>query len=208
MQSVVKEGTAERLSRTYDLSNDIAGKTGTTQSQADGWFMGYTPNLVVGAWVGGITPAVRFRSIDLGQGANMALPICAIFLKKLYSTPQFAALKSEKFPQPAKWIIDSMDCAAKIYYDDENSEDDIISDSLNQLAPDLLNPNAESIDPNSNENHDLRDGHEGGNPAGKSRKPEQSDDALPSVKPEVKSDLKKTPPRLLPPPKNGNINNQ
>ncbi len=209
MQSVVKEGTAERLSRTYDLSNDIAGKTGTTQSQADGWFMGYTPNLVVGAWVGGITPAVRFRSIDLGQGANMALPICAIFLKKLYSTPQFAALKLEKFPQPAKWIIDSMDCSHKIYYDDENAENDIISDSLNQIAPELLNPNAESIDdPNSNENHDLRNGREGGNPAGKSRKPEQSDDALPSVKPEVKSDQKKTPPRLLPPPKNGNINNQ
>jgi penicillin-binding protein 1A len=142
MQSVVKEGTAERLRSTYDLNNDIAGKTGTTQSQSDGWFMGFTPNIVVGAWVGGITPAVHFRDIDLGQGAHMALPICGIFLKKLYGTPQYAAMKKDKFSEPAKWIKDSMDCVHRHYAEDENQEANPLNllDSLNMLNPQPVFP--------------------------------------------------------------------
>jgi len=67
----------------YQLPEQIAGKTGTTQSQADGWFLGYTPDLVAGAWVGGEYPTVRFRTTTLGQGANMALPIYGKFFQKI-----------------------------------------------------------------------------------------------------------------------------
>ncbi|MEM6726310.1 MAG: transglycosylase domain-containing protein, partial [Bacteroidota bacterium] len=83
MQAVVDSGTARRLRWKYDLRNDIAGKTGTTQSHADGWFMGFTPQFVGGVWVGGSNPKIRFRTTNLGQGANMALPIWAKFHQKM-----------------------------------------------------------------------------------------------------------------------------
>ena len=66
----------------YELTNPIAGKTGTTQNQSDGWFMGMVPNLVTGVWVGGEETATHFRSILYGQGASMALPIWAIYMKE------------------------------------------------------------------------------------------------------------------------------
>lgn len=83
LQAVVDSGTARRLRFRYQLAEQIAGKTGTTQSQADGWFLGYTPDLVAGAWVGGEYPTVRFRTTTLGQGANMALPIYGKFMQKI-----------------------------------------------------------------------------------------------------------------------------
>ena len=122
MKSVVEDGTAGRLKYKYNINNDIAGKTGTTQNHSDGWFMCFTPNLVCGAWVGGMTPAVRFRDISLGQGAHMALPICGLFLDKLYKTPKYAALKEEKFAPLAKWIKDSMSCDPHVYTEDELME--------------------------------------------------------------------------------------
>ena len=85
LESVVDSGTARRLRWKYGFTGDIAGKTGTTQSQADGWFIGYTPKLVGGAWVGAEDPKVHFRDISLGQGANMALPIYAYYMKKVYA---------------------------------------------------------------------------------------------------------------------------
>lgn len=85
MQSVVNNGTAQRLRFKYGVSGQVAGKTGTTQDQADGWFMGFTPDLVVGSWVGGYNRKIRFRSTSLGQGANTALPICGLFLNAVQS---------------------------------------------------------------------------------------------------------------------------
>ena len=82
LKGVVNEGTANRLRTMYGLYGEIAGKTGTTQSQADGWFIGYTPGLVAGAWVGAENPAVHFNSIRYGQGAATALPIWAYFMQK------------------------------------------------------------------------------------------------------------------------------
>ncbi|MBA3705431.1 MAG: transglycosylase domain-containing protein, partial [Bacteroidetes bacterium] len=82
LKGVVNEGTASRLRSTYGLSGEMAGKTGTTQSQADGWFIGYTPGLVAGAWVGAESPSVHFNSTFYGQGASMALPIWAYFMQK------------------------------------------------------------------------------------------------------------------------------
>ncbi|MFN3556271.1 MAG: penicillin-binding protein 1A [Bacteroidales bacterium] len=87
MKGVVSSGTGVRLRLRYQLTNPIAGKTGTTQNNSDGWFIGLTPDLVTGVWVGGEDRGIRFRSIALGQGANMALPIWALFMKRLYEDP-------------------------------------------------------------------------------------------------------------------------
>ena len=110
LQSVVDSGTARRLRFRYDLQNDIAGKTGTTQNHSDGWFIGYTPDLVAGAWVGAESPAVRFRTIALGQGANTALPIWGRFMKKVYGHPAFKASYQSTFPTLPDSIQWQMDC--------------------------------------------------------------------------------------------------
>jgi penicillin-binding protein 1A len=85
MKGVVETGTGVRLRYKYKLMNPIAGKTGTTQNNSDGWFMGLTPDLVTGIWVGAEDRSVHFRSINLGQGANMALPIWALYMKRIYA---------------------------------------------------------------------------------------------------------------------------
>lgn len=111
MKSVVDNGTGRRLRFRYNFENQIAGKTGTTQSHADGWFIGYTPNLVAGAWVGGQTPDVRFRTISLGQGANTALPIWAEFMKQVYADPAFEKMQYDTFPGPSPEIAEALNCA-------------------------------------------------------------------------------------------------
>ena len=87
LKGVVNAGTAQRLRYRYKFRNDIGGKTGTTQNQSDGWFMGITPNLVTGVWVGHADRRMHFRSIRYGQGANMALPIWAEYYQDLYQDP-------------------------------------------------------------------------------------------------------------------------
>jgi len=82
LRGVVNEGTASALRDTYGISVDAAGKTGTTQNYADGWFIGFTPGLVAGAWVGGDLQNVRFQTIKYGQGAYSALPIWAGFMQR------------------------------------------------------------------------------------------------------------------------------
>ncbi len=83
MKGVVERGTANSLRNIFNLKSDLAGKTGTTQDNADGWFIGYTPDLVAGAWVGNDQPTIRFRSTALGSGGHMALPIFARFMQRL-----------------------------------------------------------------------------------------------------------------------------
>lgn len=82
MQATVDEGTASRLRYRYGLNNDIAGKTGTTQDNKDGWFVGITPNLVCVSWVGADDQRIGFRNTAIGQGANSALPIFALLMQK------------------------------------------------------------------------------------------------------------------------------
>jgi penicillin-binding protein 1A len=98
LQSVVQEGTASRLRWKYGVYNDVAGKTGTTQANADGWFMAMTPQLVVGTWVGADDPRIRFRDTQLGQGSNTALPIVAYFLKELDADKAYRSVSNAKFP--------------------------------------------------------------------------------------------------------------
>ncbi|TXK47929.1 penicillin-binding protein [Pontibacter qinzhouensis] len=102
MQGVVEEGSAVRLRTEFGLKMDIAGKTGTTQEQADGWFIGITPNLVTGVWVGAESPKVRFRTLELGQGSRTALPIWGEFTKRVAQDPAYVGYYNSRFqPLPA-----------------------------------------------------------------------------------------------------------
>ena len=85
MKGVVQSGTGIRLRSLYKFNNPIAGKTGTTQKQSDGYFMGITPDLTTGVWVGAEDRSVHFRSTQLGQGSHTALPIWAIYMRKVYN---------------------------------------------------------------------------------------------------------------------------
>lgn len=110
LRQVVDKGTAQRLRSNYQLTNDIAGKTGTTQSHADGWFIGITPKLVAGVWVGSDDPHIHFRTITYGQGAAMALPIWGLFMQQVNKDKEFKDLKNAKFP-PLAYPLDALlDC--------------------------------------------------------------------------------------------------
>ncbi len=109
LENVVDEGTGRRLRFRYKFENEIGGKTGTTQSQSDGWFMGITPKLVAGAWVGGAERQIRFRDISLGQGANMALPIFAEFMKRVYEDPQFRDISQATFDEPDELLAEELE---------------------------------------------------------------------------------------------------
>lgn len=110
LQGVVENGTGKDLRRIYGLKSSIAGKTGTTQDNADGWFIGYTPNLLAGAWVGAESPVVHFRTTGLGQGAHMALPIYGIFMKKVEHDPEYAYLVHPRFPELDRDLAAMVDC--------------------------------------------------------------------------------------------------
>lgn len=100
LQGVVNGGTATRLHYKYDLKMPLGGKTGTTQNNSDAWFMGFTPDLVCGTWVGGEDRSIRFNSMSLGQGAVAALPIFAEFIKKVYGDAKLGYSVSKKFDIP------------------------------------------------------------------------------------------------------------
>ncbi|WP_394974338.1 transglycosylase domain-containing protein [uncultured Croceitalea sp.] len=109
----------------YELTNPIAGKTGTTQNQSDGWFMGMVPNLVTGVWVGGEDRATHFKSIRYGQGAAMALPIWGLYMKANYANEELGVSK-EAFEKPSNLSI-NVDCTKVIkeMKDDLDTEDDL-----------------------------------------------------------------------------------
>lgn len=115
MEGVVTSGTGGRLRSRYGLTTAIAGKTGTTQNNSDGWFMGITPELVAGAWVGGEDRSVHFDNTSEGQGASMALPIWAYFFQKVYADKTITISKSA-FPKPKRKMLMDLDCSK--YEDD------------------------------------------------------------------------------------------
>lgn len=125
LEGVTQGGSGTRLRRTgeatgvykevitgfpYGFTNPIAGKTGTTQNQSDGWFMGMVPNLVTGVWVGGEERSVHFRSITYGQGATMALPIWGLYMKSCYADKSLN-VSTGNFQAPGSLSI-SVDCSA------------------------------------------------------------------------------------------------
>jgi penicillin-binding protein 1A len=110
MEGVVDAGTGTRLrGPKYKLMNPIAGKTGTTQNNSDGWFMGLTPDLSAGCWVGGEDRSVHFDNMEQGQGAAMALPIWALFFQKVYADKTLKVSKGA-FDKPKKKIEMTLDC--------------------------------------------------------------------------------------------------
>ena len=140
MEGVTRSGSGSRLRHTrrgkeavyrkavtgypYGFTNAIAGKTGTTQNQSDGWFMGIVPNLVTGVWVGGDDRAVHFPGINYGQGATMALPIWGMYMKDVYENKDLKISKSE-FDKPKDLSI-TIDC------------DNYKSEGVNDELPDEL----------------------------------------------------------------------
>lgn len=98
LSAVINEGTGKKLRSNYNLHNEMAGKTGTTQNQADGWFIGYNPCLVVGIRVGANNINIHFNTIRLGQGANVALPIFGKFMQQCLQNNTYASWKSLSFP--------------------------------------------------------------------------------------------------------------
>jgi penicillin-binding protein 1A len=107
--NVVNHGTAVSLRSKYQFSEDIAGKTGTTQNQTDGWFIGYTPGLIAGVWVGGELQNIRFRSMKYGQGSESAMPVWAGFMKRVFNDDQWKFLQEEKF-MISESILNDLDC--------------------------------------------------------------------------------------------------
>ncbi len=109
MKGAVLYGTGARLRYRYKLEHPMAGKTGTTQNHSDGWFMGITPDLVSGVWVGGEDRSIHFSSLDEGQGASMALPVFAYYMQKVYADKKLK-LYTGDFEAPSRKIAIEMDC--------------------------------------------------------------------------------------------------
>lgn len=110
MQNVVNNGTGKRLRSSYGLSNQIAGKTGTTQSNKDAWFIGVTPQLVFTTWVGFDDHRIGFKSTRVGQGANAALPITALTLQKINANKNLKRYSQGRFPQVSSEVAATLDC--------------------------------------------------------------------------------------------------
>ena len=140
MEGVTKFGSGQRLRHDfakdqavykeivtgypYQFDNPIAGKTGTTQNHSDGWFMGMVPNLVTGVWVGGEDRATHFKSITYGQGASMALPIWANFMKGCYAIEDLEISK-EEFEKPEQLSIET-ECDKTLYDEEEMPAQELI----------------------------------------------------------------------------------
>lgn len=123
MEAVVNEGTSQRLRRDVSYGNitaDVAGKTGTTQNQSDGWFMGITPELVTGVWTGGDLRSIHFEGLSAGQGASMALPVYGYFMNSLFRDRTLGYTQSSVFVAPPGFNVD-MDCSKVMK---EEKEDD------------------------------------------------------------------------------------
>ena len=125
MQGVVNSGTGVRLRAKYGLKGEIAGKTGTTNDQSDGWFIGYTPSLTAGVWVGAEDRQVHFESLALGGGSNMALPIWGIFMKKVVEDGTLGVYETDRFIAPPGITLnldcDGSDADAAVKAEDEES---------------------------------------------------------------------------------------
>ncbi|MGV3640146.1 MAG: penicillin-binding protein 1A [Adhaeribacter sp.] len=129
----VRGGTAYYgLRHRYKLKNEIGGKTGTTDNNSDAWFMGITPNLVCGMWVGGEDRSIHFRSPQYGQGNKLAMPIYGIFMNKVYADKSLDVSK-EPFPKPEKPLTVEIDCSK---YNNSVFSDSVSQDQILQVPVD------------------------------------------------------------------------
>lgn len=109
LRNVMDHGTGVRARLRYGLKAPMGGKTGTSQNNSDGWFVGFTPSLVSGVWVGGEDRSIHFDRMALGQGANMALPIFSLYMQKVYADPNLGYDTAEQFDKPA-WFDPAQGC--------------------------------------------------------------------------------------------------
>ncbi|MCF2599767.1 transglycosylase domain-containing protein [Phocaeicola barnesiae] len=100
LRAVINEGTGNRVRRLYGITADMGGKTGTTNRNSDGWFMGFTPSLVSGCWVGGEERDIHFDTMRDGQGASMALPVWGLYMQKVYADKTLGYSQDERFDIP------------------------------------------------------------------------------------------------------------
>lgn len=105
LRGVIDGGTGGRIRRNYGITAPMGGKTGTTQNNSDGWFMGITPRLSMGAWVGGEDRSIHFDRTSDGQGASMALPIVGLFMKKVYADEELGYRQDEQFPSAPGYTV-------------------------------------------------------------------------------------------------------
>ena len=126
-------GTSQALwrFRIFDKGTEFGGKTGTSSNHSDAWFVGVSPNLVGGAWVGGEYRSIHFRTGELGQGSRTALPVFGYFMEKVLADPKLAPLYVAKFPQPKEKLDRSWDCNDYFpHYSDSDSIYIALGDSL------------------------------------------------------------------------------
>ena len=109
LRNVMDHGTGERARFRYGLKAPMGGKTGTSQNHSDGWFVGFTPSLVSGVWVGGEDRSIHFDNMSAGQGANMALPIWALYMQKVYADEELGYSVEEQFDVP-EWFDAEAGC--------------------------------------------------------------------------------------------------
>lgn len=114
LKRVVSQGISAPLRYDFQLYGDIGGKTGTSQNQADGWFVGFTSNLVVGAWVGAENPAIHFKTMELGQASHTALPINGEFLRMLNKDVSFQYYLKTDFKKPSKNTLKLFNCNSRL----------------------------------------------------------------------------------------------
>jgi penicillin-binding protein 1A len=108
-QGVLYSGTANRLRWRYEFQGELAGKTGTTQNQSDGWYIGLAPKISAAAWVGGEDRSIHFDQLGMGAGGNMSLPIYAEFMKKVYADSTLVITQEDEFEKPIDFFVD-LDC--------------------------------------------------------------------------------------------------
>lgn len=124
--NVVDSGTGNRLRRApYNITAQMGGKTGTTNSNSDGWFMGFTPQLVSGVWVGGEERYIHFNGMAMGQGASMALPIYGLYMRKVYDDPSLHYRQDARFDFPS-----DIDLCHKEYYGEYEDESSTAEESI------------------------------------------------------------------------------
>jgi penicillin-binding protein 1A len=110
LQSVVDSGTARSLRTVYGINGTLMGKTGTTQNQSDGWFLGFNSELVTGVWVGAAQPQIHFRSLYRGQASKTALPIFGDYMKRVYRDKQFRHIRYARYETPPEMVVALLDC--------------------------------------------------------------------------------------------------
>ena len=141
MRGVIDGGTGSRMRGRYGITAPMGGKTGTTNDNSDGWFVGYTPSLAFGAWVGGDERDIHFNSMAYGQGASAALPICAMFLKSVFQDSRLGYSPEETFEMPDGFdpcatdddVIEDIDESVgldDLFGGDDDGNDDLVSPDL------------------------------------------------------------------------------